>query len=65
MQTARILEALYLPLYAKGGKPGPDAEDLMPDRFTRPKKSVLGPIMAAAQNGQAMAAQFKAMVGGK
>lgn len=65
MQTAKILEALYLPLYAKGGKVGPDASDLMPDRFTRPKKSILNDIMAAARNGEAMAAQFKAMVRGK
>ena len=65
MQTAKILEALYLPLYARAERQPPDAEDLMPDRFAKPKKSVLGPIMAAAQNGQVMAEQFKAMVGGK
>lgn len=63
MQTAKILEALYLPIYAKAGHNAPDASDLMPDRFTRPKKSVLSEILGAAKASSAMAEQFKAMIG--
>ena len=63
MQTAKILEALYLPIYAKAGHNAPDASDLMPDRFTRPRKSVLSEILGAAKASSAMAEQFKAMIG--
>ncbi len=65
MQTAKILEALYLPIYAKAGHNAPDASDLMPDRFTRPRKSVAIEIMSAIENSDAIANQFKAMMGAK
>ena len=63
MQTAKILEALYLPIYAKHGSDAPEASDLMPDRYRRPRKSVASEIMQAIENSEAIANQFKAMMG--
>lgn len=65
MQTAKILEALYLPIYAKAGSDAPEASDLMPDRYRRPRKSVASEIMQAIENSEAIANQFKAMMGAK
>ena len=65
MQTAKILEALYLPIYAKAGSDAPEASDLMPDRYRRPRKSVASEIMEAIENSDAIANQFKAMMGAK
>jgi hypothetical protein len=65
MQTAKILEALYLPIYARAEKEAPEASDLMPDRFYRPKRSVAGVLRKGIQAASNMAGQFKAMFGGK
>ena len=65
MQTAKILEALYLPIYAKAGSDAPEAADYMPERYRRPKKSVASEIRAAIENSDAIANQMKAMMGAK
>lgn len=63
MQVAKVLEALYLPIYARGGSDAPEAADYMPDRYRRPRKSVASEIRAAIENSEAIANQMKAMMG--
>lgn len=63
MQTAKILEALYLPIYARGDEDPPTAADLMPDRFYRPKVNAGAILRQSAKACQAMAGQVKAMFG--
>ena len=65
MQVAKVLEALYLPIYAKAGSDAPEAADYMPERYRRPKKSVASEIRAAIENSDAIASQLKAMMGAK
>lgn len=63
MQTAKILEALLLPIYARGQAEAPEAADLMPERYRRQKKSVASEIRAAIENSEVIANQFRAMMG--
>jgi hypothetical protein len=65
MQVAKVLEALYLPIYAKAGSDAPEAADYMPERYRRPKKSVASEIRAAIESSDAIANQMKAMMGAK
>jgi hypothetical protein len=59
-QTARILEALLLPIYARAGSDAPSANDLMPVRFRRPKKTIASEIRAAIENAESIGDQLKA-----
>jgi hypothetical protein len=63
MQTAKILEALYLPIYAKAEREPPDAADLMPERFQRPRKGIAAEIRAAIRSSEAIGNQLKAAMG--
>ena len=63
MQTAKLLEALYLPLYARADEEPPDASDFMPDRFYRPKVSAASILKQSAESCKAMANQVKSMFG--
>lgn len=63
MQVARVLEAIYLPIYARAGSDAPEAADYMPERYRRPRKSVASDIRAAIQNSDAIARQMKAIMG--
>lgn len=60
MQTAKLLEVLLLPIYARAGSDAPSANDLMPDRFRRPKKTIASEIRAAIENAEAIGDQLKA-----
>ena len=60
MQTAKILEALYLPIYARAEREPPEAADLMPERFHRPRKSIAAEIRAANEASEAIGNQMKA-----
>ena len=60
-QTAKILEALLLPIYARCGSDAPSADDLMPERFRRPKKTVASEIRAAIANAGAIGNQLRAV----
>lgn len=63
MQTAKILEALYLPIYARAEREPPDAADLMPERFQRPRKGIAAEIRAAIRSSEAIGNQLKAAMG--
>jgi hypothetical protein len=60
MQTAKLLEVLLLPIYARAGSDAPSANDLMPDRFRRPKKTIASEVRAAIENAKAIGDQLKA-----
>jgi hypothetical protein len=62
-QTASIVHAINLPLYARAGQEMPDVADFMPSRYRRPKSSAKTILKQAAKASTQMAGQVKAMFG--
>jgi hypothetical protein len=62
-QTASIVHAINLPLYARAGQEMPDVVDFMPMRYRRPKRSAKAVLKQAAKASTQMAGQVKAMFG--
>jgi hypothetical protein len=62
-QTASIVHAINLPLFARAGQAMPEVADFMPSRYKRPKRSAKSMLMQAAKASTQIAGQVKAMFG--
>jgi hypothetical protein len=62
-QTASIVHAINLPLYARAGQEMPEVADFMPTRYRRPKRSAKTMLKQAAKASTQIAGQVKAMFG--
>lgn len=62
-QTASIVHAINLPLFAKAGQAMPEVADFMPSRYKRPKRSAKTMLKQAAKASTQIAGQVKAMFG--
>jgi hypothetical protein len=62
-QTASIVHAINLPLFARAGQAMPEVADFMPSRYKRPKRSAKSMLKQAAKASTQIAGQVKAMFG--
>jgi hypothetical protein len=62
-QTASIVHAINLPLFARAGQAMPEVADFMPTRYKRPKRSAKTMLKQAAKASTQIAGQVKAMFG--
>lgn len=63
MQTASIIQAMNMPIYARAGKEMPEAEVFMPPRYRRPRLRKSSALFSAADATGKIAGQVKAMFG--
>jgi hypothetical protein len=62
-QTASLIQAINLPLYARADKEMPSVSDFMPTRYRRPRKRLTDQLFGNAGLAKKMAGQVKAMFG--
>lgn len=63
LQTASIVQAINLPLYAQSGQDIPEAEVFMPPRYKRPKKRLSDVLFGT--NAEKVKDKVLSMFGGK
>jgi len=63
MQTASIVHAINMPIYARSNSELPDVEVFMPPRYRRPRLRKSNALFSAAQTTGKIAGQVKAMFG--
>lgn len=63
LQTASIVQAINLPLFAKAGQEIPEADTFMPLRYKRPKKRLSDILFGT--NAEKVKDKVLAMFGGK
>jgi hypothetical protein len=60
-QTAGIIHAINVPLYARTGQELPTDEDFMPDRYKRPKRKLSSQLFQSPEQIKQQAERAKAM----
>lgn len=63
MQTASIIQAINMPIYARSGQEMPEVEVFMPPRYRRPKLRKSDALFGAAKATSKFAGKVKAMFG--